>query len=71
MGKDNKISVVMPAAWASAIINDDRSGLEDDEAKEFRAWEIDNTDEFVDVGEPYVGAYAGRMRLVAEYWTVG
>jgi hypothetical protein len=67
------VTYVLPAYWASALVNCDDSGLEDEERQALEAWcERANTPNgpCLDVGEPYyarnndAGTLAGD---VAEY----
>ena len=62
-------TVILPAHWASALINSDCTGLEDEEEAELDAWVADNPHlgQALDVGEPYLGWYEGKIAEVAEY----
>jgi len=54
------IELVLPACWASALINGDESGLEDEDCAALAAFIKEMFDEWgscvaVDVSEPYFG----------------
>jgi len=60
----------LPAAWASAIINLDYSGLEKDEVSEINTTLLDEGLSFTDcltVGDEYTGRFHGQVRAVADY----
>ena len=60
----------LPAAWASALINDDWSGLEFDdpaEAERCREWLKSSGMRAIDVSESYVDQYMGITTQVADF----
>lgn len=60
----------LPMYWASALINDDYSGLDAAEENAMNQWYIDNTAGLacIDVSEEsYVGIFAGLITDMATY----
>lgn len=60
----------LPAAWASALVNNDWSGLELDdpaEAERCREWVKSSGLRAVDVSEPYTDRYMGIITQVADF----
>ena len=52
MSKIKTISLDLPSFWASALINGDESGLEDEEQEQLDAWTKDNQNLYcIDVSE--------------------
>ncbi len=72
MTKAVLILEVLPAAWASALVNRDWSGLDfydPESAKEARQWLADNSELEVIYcdSEPYPGRYKGMITMVSNY----
>ena len=72
MTKAVLILEVLPAAWASALINKDWSGLDfynPESAKEDRQWLADNPELEVIYcdSEPYTARYKGMITMVSDY----
>lgn len=65
----NTTTITLPAYWASAIINDDWSGLEAKEAVELQDFYVRNPHlgGALGVGEPYIGRHVGKLADVADY----
>ena len=61
--------IVLPAYWASALINGEDTGLNDDDVEGLENWLEGNPDlgQPHDVGKPYLGWYEGKITDVAEY----
>jgi len=60
----------LPAAWASALINNDNSGLtldDPEEAERCAAWQARENGRALDVSEPYTDRMNGQICTVADY----
>lgn len=68
------VTVVLPAAWASALVNGDWSGLEytdPDQALEAKAWQMTSGLSVLSCSdEPFTASYAGRLTLCLDYQCV-
>lgn len=66
----NTQQVTAPAAWASAIVNHDYSGLSKEETATLNNWLLDNGLSFVDCldcSEEYTGRFNGLLCTVTDY----
>ena len=65
MSKIKTISLDLPSFWASALINGDESGLEDEEQEQLDAWTKDNQNLYcIDVSEE---TFFSKYHDAAEY----
>jgi hypothetical protein len=66
------VTVVLPASWASALINDDWSGLEygdPDEAARAKAWQMESELRVLSCGEEqFVARFEGLLTECLEYY---
>lgn len=65
------VTVVLPASWASALVNNDWSGLEYDDpdgAAKAKAWQADSGLSVLSCGEEeFVARYDGLLTMCLEY----
>lgn len=62
------IDVVLPSYWASALINNDWSGLEPDEAAKVKAWQRESGLVVLSCSdESFVARYEGLLTECLEY----
>jgi hypothetical protein len=57
-----------PAHWASAFVNGDTSGLDEDDCQAFEAWNDANDNPYVvDCSEPFIGRFDGLQTELCTY----
>jgi len=65
------VTVVLPASWASALVNNDWSGLEHDDpdgAAMAKAWQMESGLSVLSCGgEPFVHKFEGLLTECLEY----
>ena len=69
------LTVTLPEHWASALINMDYSGLDEDEEREVKQWMEDNLERGEDVvscsEHPFITSFNGLLTNCLEYHILG
>ncbi|GAB2750454.1 hypothetical protein GCM10027019_31400 [Melaminivora jejuensis] len=63
------IEIVLPSSWASALINNDWSGYDQDEVAQIKTWvKKAGLPEPVSCGEDFIGDFQGEKTVLCTYF---